>query len=83
MKHKKSARLRRARKARTKIKELRAQRLCIFRSPRHIYAQVIDDVNGQVVASASTVEAKMRASVKNGGNIAAATGVGKLIAENA
>ena len=83
MKHKKSARLRRARKARTKIKELRAQRLCIFRSPRHIYAQIIDDVNGQVVASASTVEAKMRASVKNGGNIAAATEVGKLIAENA
>ena len=83
MKQKKTARLRRARKARTKIRELRAQRLCIFRSPRHIYAQIIDDVSGRVVASASTVDAKMRATLKNGGNIAAATEVGKLIAENA
>ena len=83
MRQKKTARLRRARKARTKIKELRAQRLCIFRSPRHIYAQVIDDVNGRVIASASTVDPKLRADVKNGGNTAAATEVGKLIAENA
>ena len=83
MKHKKTARLRRARKVRTKIKELRTQRLCIFRSPRHIYAQIINDVNGQVVASASTVEPKLRANLKNGGNIAAAAEVGKLIAENA
>ena len=83
MKHKKTARLRRARKVRTKIKELRTKRLCIFRSPRHIYAQIINDVNGQVVASASTVEPKLRANLKNGGNIAAAAEVGKLIAENA
>lgn len=68
---------------RGKIKELRVQRLSVFRSPRHIYAQIIDDVEGRVVASASTVDARLRASVKNGGNVAAATEVGKLIAENA
>ena len=83
MKQKKIARLRRARKVRAKIKHLRAQRLCVFRSPRHIYAQVIDDVNGHVVASASTLDPKLRGNVKNGGNIAAASEVGKLIAENA
>ena len=83
MKDKKNARLRRARKARNKIKDLRAQRLCVFRTPRHIYAQIIDDVNGRVVASASTLDPKLRGSVKNGGNIAAASEVGKLIAANA
>lgn len=83
MTEKKSARLRRARKTRNKIKDLRMQRLCVFRTPRHIYAQVIDDVNGRVVTSASTLDPKLRANVKNGGNIAAATEVGKLIARNA
>ena len=83
MQGKKIARLRRARKARNKIKDLRVQRLCVFRTPRHIYAQVIDDVAGKVIASASTLDPKLRTSVKNGGNIAAATEVGKLIALNA
>jgi len=83
MKDKKTSRLRRARKARYKIKDLRIQRLCVFRSPRHIYAQVIDDISGRVLASASTVDPKLRAGMKNGGNIAAASEVGKLIAENA
>ncbi len=83
MKDKKVARLRRARKARNKIKDLRMQRLCVFRTPRHIYAQIIDDVNGRVVTSASTLDPKLRSSVKNGGNIAAASEVGKLIALNA
>lgn len=83
MKQKKISRMRRARKVRAKIKHLRVQRLCVFRSPRHIYAQVIDDINGRVVASASTLDRKLRGSVKNGGNVAAASEVGKLIAENA
>lgn len=83
MKQKKTARLRRARKARNKIKELGAQRLCVFRSPRHIYAQIIDDASGRVVASASTLDSKVRSSIKNCGNVAAATEVGKLIAEHA
>ena len=83
MKDKKTSRLRRARKVRYKIKDLRIQRLCVFRSPRHIYAQIIDDVSGRVVASASTIDPKLRASLQNGGNIAAASEVGKLSAENA
>ena len=83
MKDKKHTRLRRARKVRTKIRDLRAQRLCVFRSPRHIYAQIIDDTEGRVLASASTVDPKLRKSIKNGGNVAAAAEVGKLIAENA
>lgn len=59
------------------------QRLSVFRTPRHIYAQVIDDAAGRVVASASSIDPKLRASIKNGGNVAAATEVGKLIAESA
>ena len=83
MKDKKTSRLRRARKVRSKIRDLRIPRLCVFRSPQHIYAQVIDDTAGRVVASASTIEPKLRTGVEYGGNIAAATEVGKLIAENA
>lgn len=83
MNEKKTTRLRRARKSRTKIRDLRAKRLCVFRSPRHIYAQIIDDIEGRVVASASTVDPKVRNNVKYGGNVAAAVEVGKLIAENA
>ena len=83
MKDKKIARLRRARKARNKIKDLRIRRLCVFRTPRHIYAQIIDDLSGKVEASASTLDPKLRVSVKNGGNVAAAVEVGKLIAVNA
>lgn len=83
MNNKKTSRLKRARRARSKIKELRVQRLSVFRTPRHIYAQIIDDVDGRVVASASTVDPKLRASVKNGGNVSAASEVGKLIAESA
>jgi large subunit ribosomal protein L18 len=83
MNDKKTTRLRRAQRARSKIKKLRIQRLSIFRTPRHIYAQVIDDAEGRVVASASTIDPKLRTSIKNGGNVAAATEVGRLIAENA
>jgi len=80
---KKSSRRRRALKTRYKIRELGVGRLCVFRSPRHIYAQVIDDLSGRVVASASTLDPKLRGSLKNGGNVTAATEVGKLIAVNA
>ena len=83
MNDKKTSRLRRARRTRSKIKELRVQRLSVYRTPRHIYAQVIDDAAGRVVASASTIDPKLRPNIKNGGNVAAATEVGKLIAESA
>lgn len=83
MNDKKTSRLRRARRTRSKIRELRVQRLSVYRTPRHIYAQVIDDGAGRVIASASSIDPKLRTSIKNGGNVAAATEVGKLIAESA
>jgi large subunit ribosomal protein L18 len=58
-------------------------RLSIFRSSKHIYAQVIDDANGATLASASSIEKEMRGSLKSGANIAAAKAVGKLVAERA
>jgi large subunit ribosomal protein L18 len=58
-------------------------RLSVFRSGRHIYAQVIDDAKGVTVAAASTVEKDARGRLKSGANVAAAGEVGKLIAERA
>ena len=78
---KKTARLRRAKRARAKISELRVNRLSVFRSPRHIYAQIISPTGDQILASASTVE-KDNKGAKNG-NVEAAGKVGKLIAERA
>ena len=80
---KKIARLRRARRARAKIKELGAHRLSIHRTPRHIYAQVIAPNGSEVLACASTVEGDLKKSVKSTGNVDAATAVGKAIAERA
>jgi len=78
---KKTARLRRARRARAKISELRVHRLCVYRSPRHIYAQVISPNGNEILASASTVEKANKAGAT--GNIEAAGNIGKLIAERA
>ena len=78
---KKGARLRRAKRARSKISKLRMNRLCVFRSPRHIYAQVISPEGDKVLASASTVEKENRAGAT--GNVDAAGKVGKMIAERA
>ncbi len=58
-------------------------RLCVFRSHKHIYAQVIDDAAGRTLVSASTVDAELRAGLKYGGNKAAAEAIGKAIAERA
>ena len=81
--YKKSSRLRRGRKTRAHIKGLGAVRLCIHRTPRHIYAQVISNDNSVVLASASTVEKEFRTNGEHGGNVNAATHVGKLVAERA
>ena len=81
--NKKETRLRRARKTRAKLAELKAVRLAVFRSNCHIYAQVISGCGSKVLAAASTVETDVRAQVANGGNKAAAELVGKLIAERA
>ena len=58
-------------------------RLCVFRSARHIYAQVIDDTRGHTLSAASTVEKNFPKSSDKGGKIAAANQIGKLIAERA
>jgi large subunit ribosomal protein L18 len=80
---KKQTRLRRARKTRAKIAELKMVRLAVHRSNGHIYAQVYSGCGTQVLAAASTVEADVRKQLPNGGNVAAAKLVGKLIAERA
>src|SRR6478735_6299452 len=58
-------------------------RLSVFRSSKHIYAQVIDDKKGETLVSASSLEKDMRGSAKTGANIEAAKAVGKLVAERA
>ncbi len=80
---KKASRLRRARKTRAKIRELGEHRLCIFRTPQHIYAQIIAPTGSEVVASASTVDPKIRGAIKTTGNVDAASAIGKAIAERA
>src|ERR1700761_8858097 len=75
------------RKQRTRYKLRQAgrlrPRLTVFRSSRHIYAQVIDDVAGRTLAAASTLDTDTKKELKTGADIAAAAAVGKLIAERA
>jgi large subunit ribosomal protein L18 len=58
-------------------------RLSVHRSSKHIYAQVIDDVKGETLAAASSLEKPMREHLKTGADVAAAKAVGKLVAERA
>lgn len=58
-------------------------RLSVFRSDKHIYAQVIDDMSGRTLAVAASTQKEVRGDLKNGGNIAAAKAVGKAIAQKA
>lgn len=81
MHSKKTARLRRARRARAKIQQLGAARLCVNRTPRHIYAQVISPEGDKVLVSASTLDKSLRSGAT--GNAEAAKKVGALIAERA
>ena len=80
---KKSARLRRAKRARAKIKELGICRLSIHRTPRHIYAQVFAPNGEGVIVAASTLEADLKSAVKVTGNSDAAAAVGRKVAERA
>lgn len=80
---KNQARLRRSRKTRAKLAELKVVRLAVHRTNCHMYAQIIDASGGKVLVSASTVEADLRKEVGSGGNAAAAAAVGKRIAEKA
>ena len=79
---KRRSRARRARKTRAKIRQLRELRLSVHRTLNHTYAQLINPVDGTVIASASTLEAALKGK-GHGGNINSATAVGKLIAERA
>ena len=80
--HKVEARKRRHFRVRKKVRGTAARpRLSVFRSNKHIYAQVIDDVNGCTIASASTVEKDLGADVT--ANVEAATRIGKLVGERA
>ena len=81
MSQKQAARVRRARRGRAKIRELRVNRLCVFRTPRHIYAQVFSPEGDRVLASASTLDKDLRSGKT--GNADAAAAVGRLIAERA
>lgn len=81
MNSKKANRMRRAKRTRMKINELGTYRLCIHRTPRHIYAQVISPDGAKVVAAASTVQKGIAGDAKYTGNIEAASLVGKAIAE--
>lgn len=77
------ARRRRVQRTRRKIAVLQAVRLCVHRTPKHIYAQIIDPTGSKVLASASTLEAEVRKELKTGGNVSAAALIGKRIAEKA
>jgi len=77
-------RLRRQRRVRKRIfGTAERPRLAVFRSSKHIYAQVIDDVDGRTLATASTVEPDVKGQQAYGGNKAAATVVGRVLAERA
>jgi len=80
---KKEQRQRRARRGRSRIALQGIHRLCIHRTPQHIYAQIIAPEGNRVVTSASTLTKEVRAALKATGNIAAAAAVGKKIAEQA
>ena len=76
-------RKRRAKSTRAKIAQLKSCRLSVHRTNCHIYAQLIDRTGSKIIASASTLEPDLRKNISNGGNISAATLVGKNIAERA
>ncbi len=77
---KKESRLRRARRARFKMRELGVNRLCVNRTPNHIYAQIIDDDGGSTLVSASSLAEK---SLEKGGNTEASVQVGRTLARQA
>jgi large subunit ribosomal protein L18 len=81
---KNKARLKRHLRVRKKINGTIARpRLSVFRSSKHMYAQLIDDINGVTIAAASTMDKELTESVGNGGNVEAAKKVGELIAARA
>lgn len=81
---KKALRLKRKKRIRTKISGTPDRpRLTVFRSAKHIYAQLIDDIQGQTLISASTMEKQVRDGQKPEGKVQAAQEIGKLVAKRA
>lgn len=81
--NKKTSRVRRAKRGRMHIRELEAVRLCIHRTPRHIYAQVIAPTGEKVLVCASSLDKQIKGKSKSTGNVETAKAVGKLVAERA
>ena len=81
MSKKRDARIKRARRARMRMRELGVPRLCVYRSPRHIYAQIISAAGDRVEVSASSLDKELRSD--NRGNVSDAAKVGALIAQRA
>ena len=81
---KRLTRAKRKRRIRKKFDQSASRpRLCVFRSSRHIYAQIIEDGKGETLVQVSTLTPALRSSLKSGGNIEAAEKVGELIARKA
>jgi len=80
---KKSSRLRRAKKARAKIKELGVNRLSVHKTAKHIYAQIISDADSKVLVAVNTLQNDVKSEISYTGNIDAAKTVGKIVAEKA
>lgn len=83
MHSKKIDRLRRAKRTRMKIREISSVRLCVHRTPKHIYAQVISSDGAKVFVSASTLDTQIKKKAKSTGNVEAAKLVGTLVAKRA
>ena len=83
-KKRENPRIKRHRRIRKKIAGTSTRpRLCVFRSLKHIYAQIIDDERGHTLVGVSSLSPEIRSAIPNGGNVAAAKEVGKLLAQKA
>ena len=80
---KKTDRLRRAKKARARIKQQGVNRLTVHKTSRHVYAQIIAPSGSEVLASASSLDKEVKGQIKYSGNVEAAAAVGKALAERA
>jgi len=83
MLNKQENRIRRAKRTRMKIRELEAIRLCVNKTPRHMYAQITTSDGSKTLVSASTLDKELSKAIKQTGNVDAAKEVGKLIAKRA
>lgn len=83
MSDKYSSRLRRGRATRARIMASGKPRLCVHRTPRHIYVQLLGPVGDRTLTAASSLDKELRAQLKGTGNVAAAVAVGRLIAQRA